>query len=71
MKNKLKYLLKNLWFVLYVIALLATCIINLYLKFENVDMTSTRLFVTYWPIYIVEVVVIIGLNIIMFWKKND
>ena len=66
----MKDILKNFWFILFVIVILTVMAIDLYLKFTNIDMTTTRLFITYWPIYITELAIIFGLYAIVMYKKK-
>jgi hypothetical protein len=69
MKEFFKYLTKEFRFVLVIIFFIAIVVINVYLKFTNPDMTETRLFMSYWPFYIIEVACILFLVVLNIRKK--
>lgn len=70
--NKYERHFKNLWFVLLVIFVVFAIIIDLHLKFANPDMTSTRLFITYWQWYTCEIIAIVGLYFFLsMWNKKN
>lgn len=65
----MKDIMKKVWLILFVISILATIVINLYIQFTNVDVTETRIFITYWPVFMIEVIVILFLRFMIFRKK--
>lgn len=49
---------------------LAGAVIIFYIRFTNIDMSETRLLVSYWKELLVGVVFTIS-GYLLFWNKND
>lgn len=56
----MKIAFKKLILVLCVISITITVLYLFYIRFKNIDMTDTRLFVTYWKEGIVSFIILIG-----------
>lgn len=64
MKELFKEIFKNVWLLLFVVAILVTAAINIYLEFSNWEYSRAKLWIEYWPIFLSESVVILILYIL-------
>lgn len=55
------------WSILTIVWAVVVVPIALYLAFTNPDMTRTRLFLTYWPVYTIIITTGIGISILRGW----
>lgn len=61
--------MKKVFLILLIAFALATAAINIYLEFVHIEYTRAKLFLQYWPLFLVEIIVIVTLYLITF--KND
>lgn len=61
---KMKRLFKKIVMVLCIISMLCTTIFCFTLKFQNIDMTEARLFVTYWKESIIAFCILVGSGVL-------
>lgn len=69
MKEFFKFLKEEPLVSLLLGVFVAAVIISVYLKFTNIDMTETRLFINYWPLFTIEFIVILSLYCLIKLKK--
>jgi hypothetical protein len=55
---------------LLVVWLILSCVASLWVRLAHLDMTDSRIGVTFWPIFLLEVVGMIALGCFVAWANG-